>query len=268
MNPDSDFLFILTQSQFLFFSYLCLMKIVVCISATPDTTSKISFRNNDTEYNSDGVTYILNPYDEWYALVRALEIKEQLGGTVTVIHMGPPAHDAMIRKALAIGADDAIRINGIPQSSEHAARNLAAQAAGYDIIFLGKETIEYQSAETGAMIAEILDMPFISFASKMDVEGNVATCQRDIEGGVEIVQVHTPFVISASKGMAEQRIPNMKGIMGAKAKPLQVIEPLPDSGSIRYSHYVLPVAKKGVTMIDAQNAEELISILHEKEKLF
>lgn len=258
----------MTQSQIPFFPYLCTMKILVCISATPDTTSKISFKNNDTEYNSDGITYILNPYDEWYALVRALEIKEQLGGTVTVIHMGPPANDAMIRKALAIGADDAIRINGLPQSSEHVARNISSQAVGFDIIFLGKETIEYQSAETGAMLAELLDLPFISYTSKLEINGNVATCERDIEGGIEIVELSTPFVISASKGLAEQRIPNMKGIMGAKAKPLQVIEPLPDSGNIGYTHYLLPSAKKGVTMIDAANAEVLITILHEKEKLF
>ncbi|MEP7266412.1 MAG: electron transfer flavoprotein subunit beta/FixA family protein [Saprospiraceae bacterium] len=244
------------------------MKILVCISVTPDTTSKITFKNDNTEFNAEGVQYIINPYDEWYALVKALEIKEQTGGTVTVIHMGPPAHDVMIRKALAIGADDAIRINSIADSSLQLAKNIVAHAKDFDIIFLGKETLDYQSSEVGAMVAELLDLPFISYASRLSFNEGTATVYRDIEGGVEVIEIKPAFVISASKGMAEQRIPNMKGIMTAKSKPLQVVEPISEVEQIKYLSYQLPPAKKGVTMIDANHAEELISILHEKEKLF
>lgn len=259
----------MTQSQLLHPTFV-LMKILVCISATPDTTSKISFKNNDTEYNSDGVTYILNPYDEWYALVRALELKEKAGtGSVTVIHMGPASNDAMIRKALAIGADNAIRINSVATSSMHVAKNMAGHAHGYDIIFVGKETIDTQSAEVGAMIAELLDQPFISFASKLEIAGHTATIERDIEGGIEIVEVNTPFVVSTAKGIAEQRIPNMKGIMGAKSKPLNVVEPsVTTDDHIVYVKYEMPKAKQGVVLIPPGNEEELVKLLHEKEKLF
>ncbi len=248
------------------------MKILVCISATPDTTSRISFKNNDTEFNTDGVQYILNPYDEWYALVKALEIKESVGGTVTVIHVGPVAHEAMIRKALAIGADDAIRVNMIPTSSYTTAKAIGdyAQSQGYDLILLGKETIDYQSGEVGSMLAEILDYPYVPFTSKLEVNA-IATpivCHRDIEGGVELLEVQLPAVISASKGMAEQRIPNMKGIMMAKSKPLTVIEAAPSPEMTKTISFTLPSTKKGVTMIAPDQMDELVSLLHEKEKLF
>ncbi len=247
------------------------MKILVCISVTPDTTSKISFKNNDSEYNGDGVQYILNPYDEWYALVRALEIKEQTGGTVTVIHVGPSTNEAMIRKALAIGADDAVRINLAPINALVTASLIGdyAKDKNYDLILTGKETIDYQTATVGPMIAEILGLPFISFVSRLELEGNLAKCNRDIEGGIELVSVHLPAVISASKGMAEQRIPNMKGIMTAKTKPLQIIEPGmtldPRTETVQYT---LPPAKKGVVMFTADQLDQLVKTLHAKEKLF
>ena len=159
------------------------------------------------------VQYIMNPYDEWYALVRALEAKEQLGGEVTVINVGPASNDVVIRKALAIGADKAVRIDSEASDSFQVASEIAnhAKSGNFDIIYLGKETIDYNGAELGSMIAELLDMPYISFASKMELSDNVAKIERDIEGGIEVVEVQTPLVISAAKGLAEQRIPNMRG---------------------------------------------------------
>jgi electron transfer flavoprotein beta subunit len=245
------------------------MKILVCISSTPDTTSKISFKNNDTEFNTDGIQYILNPYDEWYALVKALEIKEKSGGSVTVIHVGPVNNEPMIRKALAIGADDAVRINHTPISSYDTALQIGhyASGKGYDLILTGKETIDYQSAEVGAMIAELLDLPFVPFASQLEYEASVARCNRDIEGGIEILEITLPAVISASKGMAEQRIANMKGIMMAKSKPLIVEAPIPVDSLIAIEGYTLPPAKKGVKMLDVDHMDELVRLLHEYDKV-
>ena len=189
------------------------MKFLVCISLVPDTTTKISFVDGDTKFNNDKVQWILNPYDEWYALVRALELKEANGGNVTVVNVGGADNDQVIRKALAIGADDAIRIDVTNDVDSFAiASEIAAVAktGGYDMILLGKETISYNGSNLGGMLAELLDLPFVSYASKLDVAGNTATIERDIEGGKEILSVDAPFVISCSKGMAEARIPNMK----------------------------------------------------------
>lgn len=245
------------------------MNILVCISKTPDTTSKISFRSDDTEYNADGVTFIMNPYDEWYALVRAIELTEQNGGNVTVINVGPTANDIIIRKALAIGANDAVRIDLDPADAYVTAANIAdhARSHNYDLIMLGKETIDFNGSETGAMIAELLQLPFVSYASDLKVSGSTSTVTRDIEGGVEVCQVEGPFVLSAAKGLAEQRIPNMKGIMMAKTKPLAVVPPTVQNTRVRTSKFVLPAAKSGVKMVAPDNMDELVRLLHEEAKV-
>lgn len=245
------------------------MKLLVCVSKTPDTTTKISFTANNSELDTNGVQYIMNPYDEWYALVRALELQEAQGGTVTILNVGPPDNDSVIRKGLAIGADEAVRINAEPKSSLNVAKQIAeyARAQGFDIIFFGKETIDYNGSEVGSMVAEMLDLPFVSYASHMDVSGNTATIQRDIEGGVETVEVDTPFVLSAAKGLAEQRIPNMKGIMMAKRKPLNVVEPVAFADPVSAVQYELPPAKGQVKLIDPDNMDELVRLLHEEAKV-
>ena len=193
------------------------MKLLVCISKVPDTTSKINFVDNNTKFDENGVQYIVNPYDEWYALVRALELVEAQGGSVTTITVGSAADDPTIRKALAIGANDAVRIDADPSDPHFVAKQIAeyAKNENYDIILTGKETINYNGSQIGGMIAEMLNTPFVSLATKLDVNNNVATLERDVKGGVEVVEVITPFVLSAAKGMAEQRIPNMRGIMAA-----------------------------------------------------
>lgn len=246
------------------------MKFLVCISLVPDTTTKISFVDNDTKFNNDKVQWILNPYDEWYALVRALELKEANGGNVTVINAGPAENDQVIRKALAIGADDAIRIDVTGETDSFAiASEIAAVAksGGYDMILLGKETISYNGSVLGGMLAELLDLPFISYASKLDMNGNTATIERDIEGGKEVLEAATPFVISCAKGMAEARIPNMKGIMSAKTKPLQVVTPQGTAALSSIVKYELPPAKSAVKMIPADNPELLVELLHNEAKV-
>ncbi len=245
------------------------MKLLVCVSKTPDTTAKIAFTNDDTAFDSTGVQYIMNPYDEWYALVRALELKEANGGSVTIINVGPAANDTVIRKGLAIGADEAVRIDAEPSSALFVARQIAAyaKAENFDAIFLGKETIDYNGSEVGAMIAELLDLPYISYATSLDIAGTTATVARDIEGGTEVVEVEMPLVLSAAKGLAEQRIPNMRGIMMAKRKPLKVVEATATEDLSAVVHYALPAAKADVKMIDPENMDELVRLLHEEAKV-
>jgi len=245
------------------------MKILVCVSKTPDTTAKISFNADNTEFQSAGVQYIMNPYDEWYALVRALELKEALGGSVTLINVGTSDDEQIIRKGLAIGGDDAVRIDAAPRSALFVAKQIAAhaKAAGYDLIMLGKETIDYNGSEVGAMVAEYMDMPYVSYATKLDMNGNTATVLRDIEGGEEEIEVDLPFVLSAAKGLAEQRIPNMRGIMMAKSKPIQVAPAVSFEDLSIVTAYQLPNAKTGVKLIQPDDMDELVRLLHEEAKV-
>ena len=245
------------------------MKYLVCISQTPDTTSKITFNAEGTAFNSAGVQFIMNPYDEWYALVRACELRESLGGTVVAINVGPAANETTIRKALAIGADEAVRIDAEPSSAAFVAKQIAeyAQAENFDLILLGKETIDYNGAEVGAMLAELLGQPYVSFASKLDLNGNTATVERDIEGGVEVLEVDIPLVVSAAKGMAQQRIPNMRGIMMARSKPLKVVPPVAFEELVATVKFTLPPAKSGVKLVDPEQMDELVRLLHEEAKV-
>ncbi len=245
------------------------MNLLVCINKTPETTAKIAFTDGSTKFDTNGVQFIMNPYDEWYALVRALELKEQHGGTVTVINVGPATNDVIIRKALAIGADKAVRINAEATSSMMVAKNIADYASSndVDIVFTGKESIDFNGSTVGGSIAGYMGVPFLSYASAMEHDGTKATVTRDIEGGVEVADVTGKFVISAAKGLAEQRIPNMRGIMMAKKKPLEVIEPTSVDNHVSVVEYSLPEAKSGVKMIDPENMDELVRLLQEEAKV-
>lgn len=245
------------------------MKLLVCVSKTPDTTAKVDFTADGSAYNEDGKQFIMNPYDEWYALVRAMELKEANGGEVVIVNAGPATNDAILRKGLAIGADKAVRIDCDPQSAFEAATQVAnyAKDENFDIVFCGKETIDYNGSVFGGMLAEMLNLPFISYASKMDFADGKATINRDIEGGVEVVEAQVPFVISASKGLAEQRIPNMRGIMMAKRKPLDVKTASEVESRVKVMKFELPPAKGSVKMIDPENMDELVRLLHEEAKV-
>jgi len=246
------------------------MKILVCISKTPDTTAKIAFTDNNRKFVSEGVQWILNPYDEWYALVRAIELKEKDSSIVLhLITVGGPDCDPVIRKALALGGDEAIRINTEPGDSFYVANQIASVATqgSYDLILTGKETIDYNGASVGGMLATLLDLPFISLAAKLELDGDKATLIREIEGGEETVEVKLPLVVGCQKGMAEQRIPNMKGIMGARSKPLKVVEPVASDPLTEILSFELPAAKKGVRLVPADKPEELIRLLHEEAKV-
>jgi len=247
------------------------MKILVCISKTPDTTAKIAFKNGNTQFEESGVQWIINPYDEWYALVRAIELKEKDASAVLhLVTVGGADVDPIIRKALALGGDEAIRVDTTKlHDSFYVASQIAevARKGEYDVIFTGKETIDYNGSSIGAMVAELLDLPFISLATKFDLQGNTATVTREIEGGEEVNEVSTPVVVSCQKGMAEARIPNMRGIMSARTKPLKVVPAIdaPELTSIR--DFELPPPKAGVKMISPDNIAELVRLLHEEAKV-
>ena len=245
------------------------MKVLVCISKAPDTTAKIAFTDGDSKFDENGVQYVVNPYDEWYALVRALEIVEASGGSVTIITVGTAADDPTIRKALAIGANDAVRIDAEALDAGNVAKQISEYAKDkeYDIIFTGKETINYNGAQVGGMIAEHLNLPFISLATKLELDGKIATLKRDVQGGLEIVEVNTPFVVAAAKGMAEQRIPNMRGIMAARTKPLNVLPAAQIENLTSVVSYALPDAKEGCKYLDPENMDELVDLLHNQSKV-
>lgn len=245
------------------------MKILVCISKVPDTTAKISFTDNNTKFNEDKVSFIINPYDEWYALVRALELKEAGGGTVTVINAGPPQNEQVIRKALALGADDAIHIDMEPLDAFQVASEIAevAKDGGYDLIMTGKETIDYNGGVLGGILAELLDMAYVSMASKLDVTENKLTIEREIEGMKEVVEASTPCVISAQKGMAEARIPNMRGIMASKSKPVNVVTPSGKSARSTVETFTLPPAKGDCKLVSPDNVGELVDLLKNEAKV-
>ena len=243
------------------------MKILVCISKTPDTTAKIAFTDNNTKFAEAGVQWIINPYDEWYALVRAIELKEADASTaIHLVTVGGADAEPIIRKALALGGDEAYRINAQPVESYFVASQIAEIAKGYDLVLLGKETIDYNGGAVGGMLAELLDAPYVANATSLQVSGTTATVKREIEGGEETAEVSLPLVVSCQKGMAEARIPNMRGIMAARTKPLKVVEPTGTEALTEYTEFQLPPAKAGVKLVSPDNVEELVRLLHEEAR--
>ena len=245
------------------------MKILVCVSKTPDTTSKIAFTNGNTKFDEAGVQWIINPYDEWYSLVRAIELKEaNPAATIHLVTVGNADAEPIIRKALALGGDEAIRVNTDNSDAYYIAAQIAevAKQGGYDLIFTGKETIDYNGSSIGGMVAELVDAPYISLATKFDLNGTTATVIREIDGGEETAEVALPLVVSCQKGMAEQRIPNMRGIMAARTKPLKVVEPAAVDALTSIASFELPPAKAGVKLVAPDNVAELVRLLHEEAK--
>lgn len=244
------------------------MKILVCMSVVPDTTTKITFTDNNTKFNTSGVQYIINPYDE-LSLTRALELTEAQGGTVSVIHVGLADSEASMRKALAIGAHDAIRINAEPVDATLVAQEIAnwAGSQGFDLILCGRESIDYNGGLVGGLIAAHLELPYINIVTKIDIAGTELTALRDIDGGKETVKANLPLVASAQKDLTEPRIPNMRGIMAARTKPLQVVEASGTAALGQSLSFELPPAKGAVKLIDVENAGDLIRLLHQEAKI-
>jgi electron transfer flavoprotein beta subunit len=248
------------------------MKILVCISNVPDTTTKIRFTDNNTAFDTTGVQWIINPWDE-LALTRALELKEASGGAIekiTVINVGPQSSEPTIRKALAIGADDAIRIDTAPADAYSVASNLAAYVREnpYDVILCGIDSSDYNGSLVGGMLAEFLDMPSVSSISKIDIEGEAIKLNREIDGGSEVLSTAIPFVAIVQKGIAlEPRIPSMRGIMMARKKPLNVVAATGEDPLTEFVSYELPPPKAACKMVDADNVKELVNLLHNEAKV-
>ena len=244
------------------------MNILVCIAKVPDTTTKISFKENNTKFENDRVQWVINPLDE-FALTRAIEIKEALGGKVTVINVGKIDTEPLIRKAFAIGADDGIRIDAEPTDCYFVASQLAhyAKQGEYDFVFTGRETTDFEGCQVGGILAEHLAVPFIGGVPKFDFEGDTAVMEREIEGGTELLSVKPPFVASIQEGVAEWRIPSMRGIMMARSKPLNVVEPVEACSFVEVASYELPAVKGDCKYVEPDNAKDLIRILHEEAKV-
>lgn len=244
------------------------MKILVCITHVPDTTSKISFIDNNTKFNETGIQFIIGPYDD-YALAKAVELKEANGGTVTVLNVGEVNTEPTIRKALAIGADDAIRVNANPTDSMFIAHQIAeiAKQEQYDLILMGRESIDYNSGLVHGIVGSLLNIPSISPVMVMEIEGNIARLKREIDGGKEFIEVELPFVAGCQEPIAEWKIPNMRGIMTARSKPLNVIDPVAFSPMSETESYENFPEKGSIKLIDPENAEELIDLLKNEAKI-
>lgn len=239
------------------------MKILVCISQVPDTTSKITFTDNNTQLNTTGLQYIINPYDE-IALSKALELTEGGNGSVTVIHVGESATDATIRKTLATGADEAVRVNAAPRDAWFVANQVAGYAKdqGFDLILAGRESIDYNGSQVITFVGELLDIPSVNAAKKVALEGTAVVAEREIEGGKEVLSLPLPAAIGTSEGVAEPRIPNMRGIMSARTKPLTVIDPVDVPVLTQVIRYESPAPNGAVTLVDAGETEKLVDLLH------
>lgn len=243
------------------------MKALVCISNVPDTTTKITFTDNNTQFNTNGVQFILNPYDE-IALARAIELTDG-NGSVTVINVGESNTEPTIRKALAIGATDAVRINAKPHDAWFVAYQIAQyiKANPFDLILTGRESIDYNGSKVAGMLGELLDMPSVSIIKKLELNGTEATVEREIEGGKEIITIPLPFVAGTAEGVAEPKIPNMRGIMSARTKPLAVIESVEVKTFSEIIGYETPAPRGQVKLVPASDPAKLVELLHAEARV-
>lgn len=247
------------------------MKILVCISHVPDTTSKINFTNGDTEFDTNGVQFVINPNDE-FGLTKAVMLKEQKGATVTVVNVGGADAEATLRKALAIGADEAIRVNANPTDGMFVAKQLAevAKQGNYDLIIAGKESLDYNGGMVPGMLASFLGYNFVNSCTGLEIDGTNAKVMREIDGGKEILSASLPLIVGGQKGLVEEkdlRIPNMRGIMMARSKALTIVEPTSDVSATKVVKFEKPAPKSAVKLVAADNLDELVNLLHNEAKV-
>ncbi|WP_224483919.1 electron transfer flavoprotein subunit beta/FixA family protein [Robertkochia aurantiaca] len=247
------------------------MKILVCISHVPDTTSKINFTDDNSKFDTNGVQFVINPNDE-FGLTRAMWFKEKQGATVTVVNVGEADTEPTLRKALAIGADEAIRVDAKPTDGMFVARQLArvAKEGSYDLIIAGRESIDYNGGMVPGMLATMIDANFVNTCISLEVEGDQATAVREIDGGKETLKASLPLVIGGQKGLVEEsdlKIPNMRGIMMARKKQLTVMEPVEAEAATESKKFEKPAPKGEVTLVSPDNLDKLIDLLHNEAKV-
>ncbi|MGR7812406.1 electron transfer flavoprotein subunit beta/FixA family protein [Lacinutrix undariae] len=247
------------------------MKILVCISHVPDTTSKINFTDGDTKFDTNGVQFVINPNDE-FGLTRAMWFKEKQGASVDVVNVGGAETEPTLRKALAIGADSAIRINTEATDGFAVAKQLASvvKNGGYDVVIAGRESIDYNGGMVPGMLAGLTKANFVNNCISLEIDGTAVKAIREIDGGKETVSTSLPLVIGGQKGLVEEsdlRIPNMRGIMMARKKPLTVVEPVDATAETTSVKFEKPTPKGAVTLIDADNVDELVNLLHNEAKV-
>ena len=247
------------------------MKILVCISHVPDTTSKINFTESDTKFDTNGVQFVINPYDE-FCLTRAMWFKEKQGATVTVVNVGNATTEPTLRKALAIGADDAIRVNVEAIDGFSVAKQLAevVKNGAYDLVLAGRESIDYNGGMVPGMLATLTGFNFVNGCVGMEVDGNSVSLSREIDGGNELLSTSLPLVVAGQKGIVEEkdlRIPNMRGIMMARKKPLNVLEPVEVENATSIQSFEKPAPKGAVKLVAADNIDELVNLLHNEAKV-
>ena len=245
------------------------MKILVCISHVPDTTSRINFTEGNSKFDTNGVQFVINPNDE-FGLTRAMWFKEKQGATVHVVNVGGPETEPTLRKALAIGADEAIRVNTPATDGFYVAKQLAniVNEGEYDLIIGGRESIDYNGGMVPGMIAKLTGANFVNMCINIEVEGTSVNAAREIDGGNEIINTSLPLVVAGQKGIVEEsdlRIPNMRGIMQARSKPLKVKEPIDISIETKITGFSKPDSKGAVKLVD--NVDELIKLLHQEAKV-
>jgi len=244
------------------------MKILVCISYVPDTTSKISFKDNNTKFDSKGIQYIIGPYED-YALARAVEVKESIDASISVLNVGLNETENILRKALAIGADDAFRIDARPLNSHFVAFQIASfiKLNSYDLIMMGKESIDFNGGVVHYMVGEILQIPCVCPVMNLDFDNETIKIKREVDNGIEYLEASFPLILGCQEPIAEWRIPNMRGIMSSRSKPLNIINPFNYSSKIEYLNFSLPKKKDSVKIIDSNNLEELIDSLKNNLKV-
>lgn len=247
------------------------MKILVCISHVPDTTSKINFTDENSKFDTNSVQFVINPNDE-FGLTRAMWFKEKQGANVTVINVGLADTEPTLRKALAIGADAAIRINTAATDGLSVAKQLAKviKDDSFDLVIAGRESIDYNGGMVPGMIAGLTGANFVNNCIGLEVEGSTATATREIDGGKETLNTSFPLVIGGQKGLVEEsdlKIPNMRGIMMARKKPLTVLDPVDVTQETSSVKFEKPAAKGAVKLVSPDNLDELIDLLHNEAKV-
>jgi electron transfer flavoprotein beta subunit len=247
------------------------MKILVCISHVPDTTSKINFTEGDTKFDTNGVQFVINPHDE-YALTRAIWFKEKHGASVTVVTVGNQSVEPTLRKALAIGADEAIRVDTEPTEGFYVAQQLAdvVKKGSFDVIITGRESIDYNGGMVPGLLAANLDYNFVNACIGVEIDGDAVTVTHEIDGGSEVLSTQLPVVLAGQKGIVEEkdlRIPNMRGIMMARKKPLNVVAAVEAKTASTIVNFEKPPVKGACKLVDADNVDELINLLHNEAKV-